>query len=103
MRQSIMGAALGAAITLLSVSAEAQTITLRAATIAPKTSVYNTAIAIPFAEYVANGTYTVKISANGQTLDTRTVRINNSNAWVAPGPRAHRRAGTVAPRAFGSQ
>jgi TRAP-type mannitol/chloroaromatic compound transport system substrate-binding protein len=53
MRQSITGVALGAALALLSVSAAAQTITLRAATIAPKTSVYNTAIAIPFAEYVA--------------------------------------------------
>jgi hypothetical protein len=35
-----------------------------------------------FAEYVANGTYTVTISANGQTLGTRTVTVNNSNAWV---------------------
>ena len=33
-------------------AAAAQTITLRAATIAPKTSIYNTAIAIPFADYV---------------------------------------------------
>ena len=53
MRQSIKGVALGAALALLSVSAAAQTITLRAATIAPKTSVYNTAIAVPFADYVA--------------------------------------------------
>ena len=53
MRQSFRIAALGAAMAMFSVTAEAQTITLRAATIAPKTSVYNTAIAIPFAEHVA--------------------------------------------------
>ncbi len=53
MRHSVRIAVLGAAMGLFSVSAMAQTITLRAATIAPKTSVYNTAIAIPFAEHVA--------------------------------------------------
>src|SRR5262249_28196330 len=36
-----------------------------------------------FAEYVGNGTYTVTFSANGQTLGTRTVTVNNSNAWAA--------------------
>jgi len=35
-----------------------------------------------FAGYVANGTYTVTVSANGQTVGTRTVTVNNSNAWV---------------------
>src|SRR5262249_9415569 len=35
-----------------------------------------------FAEYVANGTYTLTISANGQALGTQTVTVNDSNAWA---------------------
>src|SRR3990167_7377384 len=52
MQHLIRGAALGAVVALLAMPAAAQTITLRAATIAPNTSIYNTAIAIPFAAYV---------------------------------------------------
>ena len=52
MQHLIRSAALGAVVALFALPAAAQTITLRAATIAPKTSVYNTAIAIPFAAYV---------------------------------------------------
>jgi hypothetical protein len=35
-----------------------------------------------FAGYVANGTYMVTVSANGQTVGTRSVTVNNSNAWA---------------------
>ena len=54
MREMLRRGALAfAATALLAAPAAAQTITLRAATIAPKTSIYNTAIAVPFADYVA--------------------------------------------------
>lgn len=35
-----------------------------------------------FSGFVANGTYTVTISANGVDLDSRTVSVNNGNAWT---------------------
>lgn len=35
-----------------------------------------------FSEYVANGTYTVTISASGQTLSTQTVTVSDNNKWV---------------------
>src|SRR5262249_27835536 len=35
-----------------------------------------------FSEYLGNGTYTVTISSNGVSLDSRSVTINNSNAWA---------------------
>ena len=52
MRHVMRCATLAIGAALLALPAAAQTITLRAATIAPKTSVYNTAIALPFADYV---------------------------------------------------
>jgi hypothetical protein len=35
-----------------------------------------------FTGYVANGTYTVTISANGVVIDSQTVSINNNNKWA---------------------
>lgn len=35
-----------------------------------------------FSGYVANGTYTVTISTGGVVLDSKSVSVNNSNAWA---------------------
>jgi hypothetical protein len=35
-----------------------------------------------FSEYLANGTYTVRVSANGALLATRAISISNNNAWT---------------------
>ena len=35
-----------------------------------------------FSGYVANGTYTVTISSDGTVLDSRSVTVNNGNAWA---------------------
>ncbi len=91
MRQSFRIAALGAAMAMFSVTAEAQTITLRAATIAPKTSVYNTAIAIPFAEHVAkltDGKVKIEVHEGGVLAPIFKIfeAVEDGRADIAIGP-----------------
>jgi TRAP-type mannitol/chloroaromatic compound transport system substrate-binding protein len=91
MGHSIRIAVLGAAMALFSVSATAQTITLRAATIAPKTSIYNTAIAIPFAEYVAkltDGKVKVEVHEGGVLAPIFKIfeAVEDGRADIAIGP-----------------
>lgn len=91
MRHSLKLAAVGAAMAFLSVSAAAQTITLRAATIAPKTSIYNTAIALPFAEYVAkltDGKVKVEVHEGGVLAPIFKIfeAVEDGRADIAIGP-----------------
>lgn len=91
MQYLIRSAALSAVVALFAVPASAQTITLRAATIAPKTSVYNTAIAIPFAEYVAkltDGKVKVEVHEGGVLAPIFKIyeAVEDGRADIAIGP-----------------
>jgi TRAP-type mannitol/chloroaromatic compound transport system substrate-binding protein len=91
MQHWLRSAAFVAAVALLAVPAAAQTITLRAATIAPKTSVYNTAISIPFAEYVAkltDGKVKIEVQEGGVLAPIFKIfeAVEDGRADIAIGP-----------------
>lgn len=91
MRHIFRRVALGAAVALFAVPVAAQTITLRAATIAPKTSVYNTAIAIPFAAYVdklTDGKVKIDIQEGGVLAPIFKIyeAVEDGRADIAIGP-----------------
>lgn len=91
MRHMLKCAVASAAVALFAIPAMAQTITLRAATIAPKTSIYNTAISLPFAEYVSkltDGKVKIEVQEGGVLAPIFKIfeAVEDGRADIAIGP-----------------
>lgn len=91
MRHMLKCAVASAVVALFAIPAMAQTITLRAATIAPKTSVYNTAISLPFAEYVSkltDGKVKIEVQEGGVLAPIFKIfeAVEDGRADIAIGP-----------------
>ena len=91
MRLMLKCAVASAAVVLFAIPAMAQTITLRAATIAPKTSIYNTAISLPFAEYVSrltDGKVKIEVQEGGVLAPIFKIyeAVEDGRADIAIGP-----------------